>query len=67
MGRLDVDKFPYMGEKPSKASREEFKGSDMKNKPKVFVFIAGGMSHHEIVSLERLQASSNTRIVPGSD
>jgi hypothetical protein len=41
--------------------------TDMKVKPKVFVFVAGGLSHHEIVSLERLQASSNTRIVPGSD
>ena len=28
--------------------------SDMLNRPKVFVFIAGGLSHHEIVSLERL-------------
>jgi len=69
-GRLDAERFPFMGERPSskRAKEEESKGlSDMKNKPKVFVFVAGGLSHHEIVSLERLQASSNTRIVPGSD
>lgn len=41
--------------------------SDMLNRPKVFVFVAGGLSHHEIVSLERLQTQLDTRIVPGSD
>jgi len=63
-----------MGERPASKKKdddEETKGmmqlNDMKNKPKVFVFVAGGMSHHEIVSLERLQMSSGTRIVPGSD
>lgn len=70
--KLDEEKFPFMGERPSKKKKEdeETKGfdlNDMKNKPKVFVFIAGGLSHHEIVSLERLQISSNTRIVPGAD
>lgn len=39
----------------------------MINRPKVFVFVAGGLSHHEIVSLERLQTQLDTRIVPGSD
>lgn len=43
------------------------KGTEMKNKPKVFVFVAGGLTHHEIVSLERLQLATDTRIVPGSD
>ena len=48
-----------MGERPViKKSQSQDKGkdpTDMRNKPKVFVFVAGGLSHHEIVSLERLQ------------
>lgn len=58
-GRLDSEQFPFMGERPvTKKSQAEDKGkdvTDMRNKPKVFVFVAGGLSHHEIVSLERLQ------------
>lgn len=78
--KLDANLFPFIGERPvPKRSLDEVlrgsvlrggKGkiqSDMLNKPKVFVFVAGGLSHHEIVSLERLQNSFDTRIVPGSD
>jgi len=42
---------------------EEFKSGlpkaklEMNKKPKIFVFVAGGLSHHEIVGLERLQKS----------
>jgi len=64
--RLDVGKYPYV-EKPvetgkkvnSKVKRganEESKleRQDVIDNPRIFVFMIGGLSHHEIVSIANL-------------
>jgi Sec1 family len=69
-GSIDTKKFPLVvekasgkkGSKDSAASRRkgaasvgsEFDRQDVLENPRIFVFIIGGISHHEIVSLANL-------------
>ena len=37
----------------------EFERNDVIDNPRIFVFVIGGLSHHEIVSIANLQESLN--------
>lgn len=41
--------------------------NDIHNNPRQFVFVTGGMSHHEVVNIANLQAELNSQIIPGSN
>jgi hypothetical protein len=35
--------------------------------PRIFTFVVGGMSHHEVVGISLLQEELSAHIVPGSN
>ena len=39
----------------------------MAHNPRLFTFVIGGMSHHEVVSISNLQQELAAHIVPGSN
>lgn len=41
--------------------------SDIQNNPRLFVFVAGGLSHHEVVNIANLQKELPAQIIPGSN
>lgn len=68
--KMDPTIYPFVGDMPKKKTlikegqninRGASKGpqrnrfADMTSNPRLFTFIIGGMSHHEIVSIENLQ------------
>ena len=40
---------------------------DIYDNPRLFVFVAGGLSHHEVVSISNLQSEIPAQIIPGSN
>ena len=63
VGTLDTKTYPYIGDQPRRkvAVAQKVGGgktlsrfADDSNNARIFTFIAGGMSHHEIVSIENL-------------
>jgi len=63
-GKVDLNTYPYIKDKPVKirtnikigVQQQKSKGSaiDFANNPRLFAFIIGGISHHEIVSISNL-------------
>ena len=66
---LDATKYPYIGDTPQKKrsknqvarGAQQLKGGkinvdakDIYDNPRLFVFVAGGLSHHEVVSIANL-------------
>lgn len=45
----------------------EFERNDVIDNPRIFVFVIGGLSHHEIVSIANLQESLNAQVIPGAN
>ena len=41
--------------------------NDIHNNPRIFVFVAGGLSHHEVVNIANLQSEIPAQIIPGSN
>ena len=41
--------------------------SDMLENPRIFVYVIGGLSHHEMCSIAELQNKIKAQIVPGSN
>jgi len=41
--------------------------SDIHNNPRLFVYVTGGISHHEVVNIANLQKELNAQIIPGSN
>ena len=41
--------------------------SDASSNPRIFTFVAGGLSHHEIVSLHTLETELSCQVVSGSN
>jgi hypothetical protein len=82
-GSLDSSLYPFAGEMPKKSSRrvgdELMRGAasqqrpgakintDFSNNPRLFTFVMGGLSHHEIVGISNLQNEISAQIVPGSN
>ena len=64
LGSLDVNSYPYIKDKPIKPSRAlnsaqtkiggKKSGIDSAHNPRLFTFVIGGMSHHEVVSISNL-------------
>lgn len=52
--------------KAAKAQRKKENNESATN-PKMFLFIVGGLSHHEIVSISNLKKESSSQIIPGSN
>jgi hypothetical protein len=62
---LNLEDFPYLGEEPDVPKRRNNKKAKLKNKkgdisdilqnPRIILFVIGGLSHHEIVSLQKIQ------------
>jgi len=52
------------GQRPS-----DFEDADAFDNPRIFVYVIGGMAHHEVVSINQLQQSGQiqAQIVPGSN
>jgi hypothetical protein len=82
MDKLDNKRFPYVEkkkyvppkiaqpqEKKRKGKDEETESADesLTESPRIFIFMIGGLSHHEIVSIANLQESLNAQIIPGSN
>ncbi len=80
MGTLEQKDYPYIDKpKQQKKTREvkkkgaannlgsEFDNQDLLENPRIFVFVIGGLSHHEIVSIANLQEVFNAQIIPGSN
>lgn len=76
---LDEKQFPYV-ERPKTKKKEESKkrgakniGSEFEKKqdvlenPRIFLFVLGGLTHHEIASISNLQKTFNSQIIPGSN
>ena len=40
---------------------------DIYDNPRLFVFVAGGLSHHEVASIANLQNEIPAQIIPGSN
>jgi hypothetical protein len=59
-GKLDYEQFPCVGEKPKPSSqmmamtRGKNSAVDKAHNPRLFTFVIGGMSHHEVVSVSNL-------------
>ena len=41
--------------------------TDIHNNPRLFVYITGGLSHHEVVNIANLQGEIPAQIIPGSN
>ena len=41
--------------------------TDIHNNPRLFVYVTGGLSHHEVVNIANLQAEIPAQIIPGSN
>lgn len=46
---------------------EQMDESDFLDKPRLFIFVLGGLSHHEICSIAELQNELRVQIIPGSN
>ena len=79
---LNSTKYPYVGEERQKKGSknkvergaQQLKGGkinadakDIYDNPRLFVFVAGGLSHHEVVSIANLQKEIPAQIIPGSN
>ncbi len=78
--KIDTGKYPYVvpkveavkkGTKAKKGAKDEgtneFERNDVIDNPRIFVFVIGGLSHHEIVSIANLQESLNAQVIPGAN
>jgi len=67
--RRGGDDFVARGAKPVSQMGGKFKQSlqDVQNNPRLFVFVTGGLSHHEIVSISNLTNEIPAQIIPGSN
>lgn len=74
---LDSDAFPFIGDVPDGGKRKGKMGkqrrrdrdiSDILQNPRVILFVIGGLSHHEIVNLHKLQDEGTVQcqIIAGS-
>ena len=52
--------------KAAKAQRKKENNESATN-PKMFLFVVGGLSHHELVSISNLKKESSSQIIPGSN
>ena len=78
-GTIDIKKYPLVverqGQKKPQAKETKKKGAseielerqDALENPRIFVFVFGGLSHHELVSIENLQEIINAQIIPGAN
>lgn len=41
--------------------------NDIHNNPRLFLFVSGGLSHHEVVNIANLQQEIPAQIIPGSN
>ena len=41
--------------------------TDIHNNPRLFVYVTGGLSHHEVVNIANLQGELPAQIIPGSN
>jgi len=77
---VDQKLFPYI-EKPKapKKTRDvkkkgaqansaaEFQQVDVLENPRIFVFVFGGLSHHEVSAISNLQETLRAQIIPGAN
>lgn len=47
--------------------QSKFDRNDAIDNPRIFLFVIGGLSHHEIVSIANLQESLNAQVIPGAN
>ena len=47
--------------------KNEAGGESLMDNPRLFVYVIGGLSHHEICSIAELQQKMNAQIVPGTN
>lgn len=80
-GTIDTKRFPFLKEKTQTKKQgkgdsrrkgasnfgSEFDRQDVVENPRIFVFVIGGLSHHEIVSIANLQESLNAQVIPGAN
>ena len=75
-GKLEESDYPYVKDKPLKAklrannqmqnnAKGARKARDYSMNPRIFTFVVGGMSHHEVVGISLLQEELSAHIVPG--
>lgn len=41
--------------------------ADIHANPRLFVYVTGGLSHHEVVNIANLQNQISAQIIPGSN
>lgn len=74
---LDEEEFPFIGDAPmiekknkrrAKKRREDSDISNILQNPRIILFVIGGLSHHEIVNLQKIQDEGTVQcqIVAGS-
>ena len=77
---IDTKEYPYI-DKPKQAKKQkdvkkrgaannlsaEFETQDLLENPRIFVFVFGGLTHHEMCSIQNLQETLNAQIIPGSN
>ena len=73
---FDTERFDFIGDPPEeskkvKKQKQQKKGKDISeilNNPRIILFVIGGLSHHEIVSLNKIQQEGNIQcqIIAGS-
>ena len=77
---LDQKKYPYVEiptqKKDQNKEKKPAKGAEtyttgvgkaLLDNPRLFVFVFGGLSHHEMCCMAELQANFPAQIVPGSN
>lgn len=78
---IDTKKYPMVVERvkaPSKKESQhrqrgatiavnEFERQDALENPRIFVFVLGGLSQHEVVSIANLQDTLNAQVIPGAN
>ena len=50
-----------------KGAKIDSGSGDSYDNPRLFIFVAGGLSHHEVVSIANLQKELPAQIIPGSN
>lgn len=73
---LDTDEFPFLGDVPDgvgkkgrrRGGRRDRDITDILQNPRVIIFVIGGLSHHEIVNLHKIQEEGTVQcqIIAGS-
>ena len=66
--RKTGDEFIQRGASVIKGGgRLEAAMNDIHNNPRLFVYVTGGLSHHEVVNIANLQTEIPAQIIPGSN